>query len=216
MAELRWYGRNCFRIRGREATVMTDPLDKSTGYGMGKQTADIVTISNLNPWNSNLAAVKPEFRVVQRPGEYEISDVFVTGIQTWQDNAKGKERGRNTAFLIELEGMVFCHLGDLGHALNAEQAEQLANCDILMVPAGGGNAISPQVAAEIVAQLEPKVVLPMQYRTAIGDKTLANLDDFLKALGVTAPEPVDKLTLKAGDLGDTMRVIVMNPDSEER
>lgn len=214
MAEIRWFGRNSFRIKGREAVVMTDPLSKATGYKIGKQTADIVTISNGNEVNGNLNAVKPGFRVVNRPGEYEISDVFVTGIKTYQDGAKGSERGANTAFLIELEGMVFAHLGDLGHALNAEQAEELANCDILMVPAGGGAGISPQVAAEIVAQLEPKVVLPMHYRTAMGDRDLAPLDDFLKALGVTDPKRADKLSLKSGDLAESMQVIVLTPDSD--
>ena len=110
MAEFRWYGHNCFRIRGKDAVVMTDPVGKKTGFALAKQTADIVTVSSPQPEHANLAAVKPEFETIDGPGEYEMHDIFVTGIRTYHDEAKGKERGHNTAYLIEVEGMVICHL----------------------------------------------------------------------------------------------------------
>ena len=212
MAEFRWFGHNCFRVRAREATVLTDPVGRNTGYAMGKQTADIVTVSHDHPGHANLDAVKPEFALINGPGEYEVHDVFVTGIRTYHDPATGAERGRNTVYLIELEGLVICHLGDLGHPLSEDQAEVMANVDVLLVPAGGGGVIEPSQAAEVVAQLAPKLVIPMQYATPKGDKALGALEPFCKALGVEVPPLEDKLALRQTDLGETMRLVALSPE----
>jgi L-ascorbate metabolism protein UlaG (beta-lactamase superfamily) len=213
MAEIKWFGHNCFRIRAKEATVITDPVDRVTGYSMSKQTADIVTISHEHQGHINLNAVRPEFQTVRGPGEYEMHDVFITGIRTYHDDKRGAERGYNTCYMIELEGMMFCHLGDLGHSISGEVAEAMANADVLFVPAGGKDIITPQQAAEIVGQLEPKVVIPMQYATEQGDRDLGSLDAFCKALGVAAPEPIDKLAMRSSELGETMRIITLLPES---
>lgn len=213
MAEIKWFGHNCFRIRAKEATVITDPVDRVTGYSMSKQTADIVTLSHEHQGHINLNAVRPEFQIVRGPGEYEMHDVFITGIRTYHDDKRGAERGYNTCYMIELEGMMFCHLGDLGHTISGEVAEAMANADVLLVPAGGQNIITPQQAAEIVGQIEPKVVIPMQYATEQGDRDLGSLDAFCKALGVAAPEPIDKLTMRSSELGETMRIITLLPES---
>lgn len=208
MAEFRWYGHNCFRIRGKDAVVLTDPVGKGTGFSLAKTTADVVTVSSQQPELANLAAIKQEFDTIDGPGEYEMHDVFVTGIRTHRDDANGKERGHNTAYLIELDGMVICHLGDLGHALSEEHAEAMTDVDILLVPAGSKH-LDPARAAEITSQLAPKVVIPMQYATASGDRDLAQLDVFCRNLGVAQPAPEEKLTLRSSDLGDTMRLVVL-------
>jgi L-ascorbate metabolism protein UlaG (beta-lactamase superfamily) len=214
MAEIRWYGHNCFRIRSKEATVLTDPVGKNTGYSLPKQTADIVTISHDHPGHTNLAAVKPDYQVIDGPGEYELHDVFVTGIRTYHDGETGASLGYNTVYLIEIEGMVVCHLGDLGHPIRSDQTEAMAQCDILLVPAGGGPVISAEQAAETVSQLEPKVVIPMQFATSSGDKSREPLTAFINALGSGSPEPVDKLVIKRSELTDAMRVVVLKPDGE--
>lgn len=208
MAEIRWYGHNCFRIRGKDAVVVTDPVGKSTGFSLARTTADLVTVSSPRPEHANLSAIKPEFDTIDGPGEYEIHEVFVTGIRTFQDDAKGKELGFNTAFLIVIDGMTICHLGDLGHALSAEDAEAMTDVDILLVPAGS-KGLDPARAAEITSQLAPKVVIPMQYATPAGDRDLNGLDLFCRNLGVSLPEPEEKLTVKPSELGDTMRLVVL-------
>jgi L-ascorbate metabolism protein UlaG (beta-lactamase superfamily) len=209
MAEIRWYGHNCFRIRGKDATVLTDPVGKSTGYALAKQTADLVTVSSGLPDHANLAAVRPESATIDGPGEYEIHDIFVTGVRTHQDDANGAERGHNTSYLIELDGMVICHLGDLGHSLSAEHTEAMSDIDILLVPAGSRN-LDPARAAEVVSQLAPKVVIPMQYATESGDRDLLGLEGFCRNLGVDVPAPEEKLTIRPSDLGETMRLAVLS------
>ncbi len=217
MAEFRWFGHNCFRIRAREATVLTDPVGRVTGYTLPKQTADVVTLSHEHPGHANLDAVKPAAgqappAVLRGPGEYEVHGVFVTGIRTYRDDQKGAVRGHNTVYLIELEGMVVCHLGDLGHPLTEEQAEAMPNVDVLLVPAGGGDVLDPAKAAEVVGQLEPKLVIPMQFATSLGDKNLGGLHPFCKELGIEVPTLEEKLIVRQSDLGETLRLVALAPD----
>lgn len=209
MAEIRWFGHNCFRIRTKEATVLTDPVGRVAGYKLSPQTADVVTISHDHPGHANLDAVKSEYTKLQGPGEYEVHDVFVTGIRTYHDAKHGGERGHNTVYLIEIEGIVVCHLGDLGHVLTEEQAEAMAHVDVLLVPAGGGAVLDPARAAEVVGQLEPKIVIPMQYATETGDLDLKSLESFCKELGVAPPPAEEKLVVRQSDLGETMRVVTL-------
>jgi L-ascorbate metabolism protein UlaG (beta-lactamase superfamily) len=209
MAEFRWFGHNCFRIRGKDAVIMTDPVGRRTGYNLPKQTADVVTISSSQPEHANLAAVKPDFRTIDGPGEYEIHDIFVTGIRTHQDEADGNLRGHNTAYLIEVDDMIVGHLGDLGHALSAEDAEAMSDVDILLVPAGS-RYLDPARAAEITSQLAPKIVIPMQFATTSGDSDLLGVDAFCRNLGMSVPEPEEKLVVKSSELGESMRVIVLS------
>src|SRR5687767_214028 len=115
MAEIKWFGHACFRLRTREATIMTDPVPRSTGYKVDKQRADIVTLSHEDPAHTALELISNPPKLVNGPGEYEMSEVFITGIRTYHDDKRGSERGRNTAYLFELEDLVVCHLGDLGH-----------------------------------------------------------------------------------------------------
>jgi L-ascorbate metabolism protein UlaG (beta-lactamase superfamily) len=214
LAEFKWFGHNCFRIKSREAAVITDPVERSTGYAMAKQNANIVSISNYDSFNANLGAIRPEFQIVDGPGEYEMEDVFVTGVRTFLDEERTEKKQFNTAYLFEMDGFVICHLGDLGQVPNSEQTEQLAQADILLLPVGGANGLTQEQAAEVVSLLEPKVLIPMQYRTEIGDKGLLPLDSFAKLVGVELPEPLDKYSPRQADLNDAMEIVLLNPDSE--
>lgn len=213
MAEIRWFGHNCFRIRAREAIVLMDPVGKKTGYSPSRQTADIVTVSHGDPESSATQMVKPEYALIDGPGEYELHAVFISGTRTYHDKAKGAEHGYNTIFEIDMDGMRFVHLGDLGHELDDDTTEALSNADILFAPAGGGPMLSPAEVAEVVGSLSPKMVIPMQYRTAKGDKNLEAVDAFCKHLGIEMPQPVDKLTVKPSDLSDQMQIVLLQPES---
>lgn len=194
--------------------MLTDPVARSTGYAMPKQTADIVTVSHDHAGHSNLAAVRPDFEVIRGPGEYELHDVFITGIRTYHDEELGRLRGYNTVYMIEIEGITVAHLGDLGHMLTEAQQEVLTNIDVLMVAAGGGDVLNQERAAALVTELAPKAVLPMQYATAIGDKQLGTLDTFCKQLGIEVPEARDRMAIRPSDLSDTMQLIVLTPESD--
>ncbi len=213
MAEIRWYGHTCFRIKAKEATIFTDPVDRSTGYGMGKQNADIVTLSGDGK-GANLTAIRPDFQTIDGPGEYEMHDVFVTGTRTFQDDKKGAELGYNTTYVIEVEGVKIGHLGNIGHPLSEAEEETLEGVDVLMVPVGGDEGFTYDQAVELATELTPKLVIPMRYATTVGDKSLGSLDAFCKKLGVDVPEAEDRLVFKPSDLGETMRLFVLKPESD--
>jgi L-ascorbate metabolism protein UlaG (beta-lactamase superfamily) len=213
MAEIRWFGHNCFRIKAREATILMDPVGKQTGYSVSKQTADIVTVSHEHPGHNNLQMVKPDYALINGPGEYELHGIFVTGTRTYHDKVKGAERGYNTVYEIDLEGIRIAHLGDLGHLPDEDAREKIESIDILMVPAGGGPLLSPAEIAEVVGNISPKMVIPMQFRAGKGDKDRAAVDEFCKHLGIPMPEPVDKIVVKSSDLSDQMQMVVLQPNS---
>lgn len=188
--EITWLGHSCFRLRSREAAVVTDPCAKSTGYSIGRPTASIVTVSHDHPGHNNVAAVTGSPHVVQGPGEFEIAGVFIIGVRTYHDPEQGEKLGKNTAYVLEMEGVRICHLGDLGHIPTPVQVEELSGVDILLAPVGGGNTIGPSAAAEVVSLLEPKLVIPMHFQTPASKATLEPLERFLKEVG--APTAFDE------------------------
>lgn len=213
MADFRWYGHNCFRIRSKEGTVITDPPGRSTGYAFtSKPTADIVTVSHDSPEHRNLKGVKDGYTVVDGPGEYEIHDIFIYGFRSYRDDQKGAQRGYNTIFVFEMEGMRIAHLGDLGHPLTPELTDALDNIDVLLVPAGGGEGlITPEQAAKIIGTIEPNLVIPMQFATAKGDSGLAGIDELARHLGMDLPEAVDKIAVRSTDFEEAMTFTVLSP-----
>lgn len=211
MAEIKWFGHGCFRVRGREATIVLDPVGKSTGYSLPRQKADIVTISHTHPGHTAVGQVQDGYFLIDGPGEYEVSDVFITGIRTFHDAKGGRERGYNTVYLLELEDLRICHLGDLGHPLTESQVEGLHDVDVLLVPVGGGNSLDAQGANEVIGQIEPRVVIPMHYRTPGGDPGLEDLSSFCKALGVENPNPQEKVNIRKNDLPETVQVVILEP-----
>ncbi len=208
--EIVWLGHSCFRIRGKEATIVTDPFDKTLGYPMRKPTANIITVSHSHPQHSFVGGVAGNPRVVSRPGEYDIANAFINGIATFHDKDKGAQRGKNTVFFMEIDEVKVCHLGDLGHVPTTEQVEQMSGTDILMVPVGGGSTLDAAAAAETIGLLEPRLVIPMHYKTEVVKIELDPLDRFLKQMGVKEVETQPKLNVTKSNLPPETRVLVLD------
>ncbi|MGB2583685.1 MAG: MBL fold metallo-hydrolase [Dehalococcoidia bacterium] len=208
--EIVWLGHSCFRIRGKEATIVTDPFDKTLGYPVKKPTASIVTVSHQHPQHSYLGGVTGNPRVISRPGEYEIANVFINGIATFHDAEMGEQRGKNTVYLIQIEEVSICHLGDLGHVPTAEQIEQMSDADILMVPVGGGATIGATAAVETISLLQPKLVIPMHFKTEVVKMELAPLEPFLKEMGVKEFVSQPKLSVTKSSLPIETSVVVLD------
>lgn len=208
--EILWLGHACFRLRGREATIVTDPCPPASGYSLGKPSAHIVTISHDHQGHCYLKGVAGSPKVINGPGEFEVAGVFIAGITTYHDDRKGALRGRNIAYVIEMEEMRICHLGDLGHVPTAEQGEELSGVDILLIPVGGRSTIDGAVAAEVVSLLEPRLVIPMHYRTDAAKVPLDPLDRFLKEMGIASYEARPKLTVSKSALPSETQVVILD------
>jgi len=208
--EIRWLGHACFRIKGRQTTVITDPYPPDLGYSLGKATANIVTVSHQHPGHSYTDGVGGSPRKVTGPGEYEIGDVIIIGIATFHDNSGGSQRGKNTVYLMEVDEVSVCHLGDLGHILTNEQVEELGEVDVLLLPVGGLSTINAAMAAQIVRQLEPKVVIPMHYQTQAVARELEPVDKFLKEMGLSGVVPQAKVSITKSSLPVSTQVFLLD------
>lgn len=208
--DIDWFGQSCFRIREGAVTVVTDPYDKSIGYTLPRLRADIVTVSHDAPGHANAAAIKGDPKVLTRPGEYEIKGVFITGIQSWRGpSARGEAKEENTIFVFEFGDLTVCHLGDLSRVLTQAQVESMPGIDILMVPVGGGSALDADKAAEVISQLEPRIVIPMHYLTPYVNLPLDPLGKFLKEMGVADQPEVDSLRITRSQLPEETQVVVL-------
>ena len=208
--DIDWLGHSCFRIKGSHGVIITDPFPPDLGYSLGKPTARIVTVSHQHPSHSYVQGVGGEPRVVKGPGEYEIGGVLILGLATFHDAVGGKNKGKNTVYLMEVDGMSICHLGDLGHVLNAEQVEEIDDVDVLLLPVGGVSTLNAPMAAEVIRRLEPKVVVPMHYKTPAISRKLGTIDEFLKEMGVEQIESKPKLSLTKSNLPASTQVFLLD------
>ncbi len=208
--EIMWVGYSCFRLKGKNTTVITDPFPPGLGYSAGKLSANIVTMSHDHPNHSHAEGVTGEHRVISRPGEYEIGGVLIIGVSTFHDAENGSRLGKNTVFAIEVDDITICHLGDLGNPLSSNQIEEIGNIDVLLVPVGGGNTINFSQAASLVRAMEPKLVIPMHYKTPALNKEMDTAEKFLKEMGVAEAAPQPKITVTKSSLPPTTQVVLLN------
>ena len=212
MSEITWLGHSCFRIKSKDAVIITDPYDKSVGLGTLNQKGDIVTVSHDHPGHNAIASVKGEPYVVNGPGEFEVRGVFVTGIWSFADEVRGAERGRNCIFLFHLDDLIVCHLGSLAHTLNTQQIEAIGEVNVLLLPIDENTSLTAARATEVISQLEPHIVIPMHYSSANGaGKEM--LEKFTKEMGIKEYTPQDKLAAKSSDFDEGTRVVVLEARS---
>jgi L-ascorbate metabolism protein UlaG (beta-lactamase superfamily) len=174
--EVTWYGQTCIRLRGKDAVVVADPYPAIVGPTGRGITGDVVTFSHPDdrPLPKTKARAKAkrsrdggtllpssldEAFVLDGPGEFEVKEVLLTGVRTYRDDASGTKKGRQTSFVVELDGMHTIHLGDIGHLLTEEELADVGPVDIACVPIGG--ALTATRAAELIAQIDPRIVVPM-------------------------------------------------------
>lgn len=227
--EITTFGETCLRLRGREGVVVTDPYPRIVGPTGRGLTADIVTFSHPDGQTSlGLQGPPAAIRRIDRtagkdgmkiptslesaflldsPGEYDVHGILVTGVQTFRDEQMGAERGSNTCFVYELDGIHAVHLGDVGHLLTEEQVGEVGTVQIVLVPVGG--SLPATRAAELVAQLDARLIVPMHLDG--GDAGRAELDRFLHEMSVQQPEPVAKLSVTSSSLPSETTVAVLEP-----
>ena len=198
--EITWYGRTCIRLRGRDAVVVSDPYQAVVGPTGRGISGDIVTFSHpddmpLSKARGKLSrdgqtvlpsSLETSF-VLDGPGEYEVRDVLLTGVRTYRDEQRGQERGKQTAFAVELDGLHTIHLGDIGHLLTEEKLADVGPIDIACIPIGG--QLTATRAAELVAQLDPRIVVPMPICENEADCEEALAKFFHEMGGEPTPQP---------------------------
>jgi L-ascorbate metabolism protein UlaG (beta-lactamase superfamily) len=188
--QISWHGLSCFeitnKVNNKEVTIITDPYQNTTGLRIPRTLeSDIVLSSHDEEDSNNIAAVAGTPYLIDQPGEYEVKDIFVFGINAKLKRTEQNKPVKNMMFRIESEGMHLVHLGALDRILTDEELQRLQNVDILMIPVGGNRVMTPKVATEVISQIEPRVIIPMTHHTANVKEDLMNVSEFCKDLPET-------------------------------
>ena len=146
--------------------------------------------------------------LLDSPGEFEVHQVLISGVRTFRDEESGAQRGDNMCFVFELDGIHVVHLGDVGHLLTEEQRGEIGTVDVACVAIGG--ALTAARAAELVAQLDAKMIVPMPLDGAATKD--GELSKFMHEMSVQGGgEPAPKLSVTASSLPAETTVVLLEP-----
>jgi len=211
--KITWYGQTGFQLEDRDSvSIVTDPYPPQNGLSLPNLGADIVTVSHNQETDLQTHVIHGPFKLLDGPGEYEISGVFITGISTFADNQKGAKHGLNTVFTFDFEGLTVCHLGRLGHVPTQSQVKDLGAVNVLLVPVGDGGSLTPAQASKVISLLEPSIAIPMYYQVAgLPEGELGSVDHFLKEVGKESVNGKKTLTVRTTDLLEETQIVVLDP-----
>ena len=209
---IKWLGHASFLITSDSGVkIITDPYETGgdLSYGQIKESADIVTISHDHFDHNNVASVGGKPEVVK--GRAKVKGIKFKGIPTYHDEVEGGQRGKNTIFCFEVDGVKVCHLGDLGHRLGGKQVAEIGSVDILLIPVGGFYTIDARAATEVCNQLKPRVVIPMHYKNARCGFPIASVEEFLRGKEEITQSDASEVEFKSELLPPCTQIIVLQP-----
>ncbi len=210
--KIKWLGHATFLITSDSGVkIIADPYEPNDKlrYGEINESADIATVSHDHSDHSNVAAVKGNPQVAKN--DAEIKGIKFKGIPSFHDATGGKDRGSNTIFCFEVDGVKVCHLGDLGHELTAEQVAETGAVDVVLLPVGGFFTIDAAVASRVAEQLKPKVIIPMHFKNNKCDFPISGVDEFLRGKKDISQPEASEVEFKAGELPSATQIIVLKP-----
>lgn len=210
---IQWFGHSCFKIQDKAGvdniTIITDPFDKNIGLKAPSFESQIATISHGHSDHNNIQSLKGNPYVIDAAGEYDIRGIGIQGIESFHDQVSGKERGINIIYRFEVDDISIAHLGDLGHVLQDKQLEALAGIDVLLIPIGGKFTIGAKQASEVVAQIEPRIIIPMHYKIPGLSIDLDDVQKFIKEIGLI-PREEEKLKISKKELPqEDMELVIL-------
>ena len=224
VTRIQWLGQSAFLLTSSRGTrVLIDPFNASTGYPvtpLDGVDAVLVTHEHGDHNNVKLATGDPAvIRGLTATGwntvDQAVKDLRVfspsPAIPVYHDNQQGAQRGRNTIFVIEVDGLRLAHLGDLGHVLDAAAVKALGKLDVVIVPVGGVYTLDAPGATQVISQLEPRIVVPMHYKTPRMQASWpgSGVEPFLAGKRVERPAG-SVLSLSVGALPSSTTVVVLN------
>jgi len=212
--KIKWLGHACFLITSKAGLrIITDPYTVGGGinYSPIEESADVVLVSHGHGDHSNVSAVRDQPEVVRRTGVNTARGIQFKGVATYHDTSQGKQRGNNIIFCFTLDGIRVCHLGDLGHVLGPEQVGEIGGVDILFVPVGGFYTVDADAASQVCDQLEPRVIIPMHFRTSKCTLPIAGVDDFLKNKRKVKKMDSSEVEFELGELPAVREILILKP-----
>ena len=216
--KIKYLGHASFMITSDSGTkIITDPYDAAyvaeggPSYDEIKESADIVIVSHEHSDHNNVATVRGNPEVVRGATTAEVKGINFKGMPTYHDDAGGKLRGNNAIICFEVDGIMICHLGDLGHPLSDKQTAELGSVDILLIPVGGYYTIDARTATQICDRLKPKVIIPMHYKTNKCGFPIAGVDEFARGKKNVDKLDTSEVEFKQGELPASTKIIILKP-----
>ncbi|MCD6510399.1 MAG: MBL fold metallo-hydrolase [Thermoprotei archaeon] len=213
MVKVRWLGHACFAVQGENVIVVTDPHNGvDVGLRPPDVKADIVLISHGHYDHADGLEIvsKPDTKVFDSfEGEASHKGVKIIGIKAFHDKSHGEIRGENYIYLFDVDGIRFCHLGDLGHILEDEQLRKMSDVDVLFIPVGGVFTIDAEEAKEVVRLVRPKIAIPMHYKIPKLRLPIGRVKEFLKGLKDVELRNNDTLEVTRENLPLETRIVVL-------
>jgi hypothetical protein len=198
---LNWYGQGCIGVKGKDIEILIDPFaDKKLGLKLPSFKDKVLLVSLFQ---AGQAFGNESSRIIDSPGEYEFSEIFVYGTEVENDYPK-------IIYNLNFEGVSLAHLGSLVEIPQEEMINELSEVDVLFVPVGGESVLSTSQAVKLVSQINPKIVIPIYYQIPGLTTKFNTVDKFIKEIGLPALEE-EKLMLKKKDLGEEMQLIILKP-----
>lgn len=205
--DIDWYGQACFRIREGSVAVVTDPHDRDLAVPLPRVRADIVTASYVPEGAGRPRGLRGSPQMLSSPGEYEIGEVFVTGIPVLLKKPDPPQR--NVVFVYDFNGLTACHLGRIDDLLPESQIEALNDVDVLFIPIDSERTLTADQAAEIVQMIEPRIVIPMHFDPTRLAHDPAAVAHFMHAVGANGVATEETLRLHAGRLPEETQVVLL-------
>jgi len=207
---IEWFGKTCVRIITHDSTVVIDPIGPKDGLRQPRFSPDLLLLTNPSV---DTSSVSGQPFIIRGPGEYEVKKTFVYGIPVAHDEkGKSNDDGPTTLYFIEAEGISLAHLGSLGNQLGNGELERLEGVDILFIPVGGHSVLSAEKASAVISAVEPRIVIPTQYKIPGHKETLDTVNAFAKEMGVKDSETTEKFKISQKDLPqDNMKIVILTP-----
>jgi L-ascorbate metabolism protein UlaG (beta-lactamase superfamily) len=213
--KVKWLGHSAFLLTSANGKkVLTDPyksgsFNGAVGYGPISEKVDVVISSHKHDDHYCLEGLPAGYECFTATGEHEAAGIKIKGVKTYHDTSHGKERGSNVVFVIDIDGIKVCHLGDLGHTLSREEAGAIGKVDVLLIPVGGFFTIGPKEAVDVMKTLAPSVTIPMHFKTQSLDFPIKPVEDFLSLAGDYENAGTTEIEIGKDDLGGR-RIVVLD------
>ena len=207
MLQIRWHGHACWEITN-DKTLVTDPHDgKSIGIPAPSVTGDIILVSHDHYDHNSVKSVEKDgSKVVLDGRKRTIDDVEIKGVDSFHDEAGGAKRGNNIMYKFTIDGIKFCHLGDLGHDLDDESINKIGEVDILFIPIGGTFTVDDKQAWDVINKIKPKIIVPMHYKIGGLSLPIAGPDQFLDQSKYKVIHVGNEIDIEKEDLPDDPEV----------
>ena len=212
--KIKWLGHSSFLITSDKGVkIITDPYKPRVDlrYEEVKGPADAVTVSHEHSDHNYTASIEGNPRIIRGVSPVEVKGIKFNGFAAFHDDNKGRNRGTNTIFCFEVDGVRVCHLGDLGHNLSDQEVAQIGKVDVLLTPMAGVVTINAEIAAEVGNKLKPKVIIPMHFKNERCNFLVSTVEDFLKGKKNVTRMDSSEIELVAGKLPAETKIIILKP-----